>query len=88
MSLTPYHVYHSILSTMHHTYLHHDLHDLSNEDDIAALDKWYTEAYGKPMPRVDGGAKNAPWTSRIMQIVNAGPPSKELVPDIDIFKPR
>lgn len=66
----------------------HDLHDLSNEDDIAALDKWYTEAYGKPMPRVDGGAKNAPWTSRIMQIVNAGPPSKELVPDIDIFKPR
>lgn len=66
----------------------HDLHDLSHEDDIAALDKWYTEAYGKPMPRVDGGAENAPWTSRIMQIVNAGPPSKDIVPDIDIFKPR
>lgn len=66
----------------------HDLHDLSEPDDIAVLDKWYTEAYGKPMPRVDGGAKEAPWTSRIMQIVNAGPPSKEIVPNLEIFKPR
>lgn len=66
----------------------HDLHDCSHPDDIAALDKWYTEAYGKPMPRVDGGAKNAPWTSRIMQIVNADAPDISIVPDIDIFPPR
>lgn len=66
----------------------HDLHDLSNTDDIAALDKWYTEAYGKPMPRVDGGSKDAPWTSRIMQIINAQAPSVELVPNINDYTPR
>ena len=66
----------------------HDLHDLSNADDIAALDKWYTEAYGKPMPRVDGGSKNAPWTSRIMQVVRADAPSVALVPNIEDYKPR
>lgn len=66
----------------------HDLHDLTDPDDIVALDNWYMQAYGKPMPRVDGGAEGAPWTSRIMQIVNAGAPSEALVPSLDDFKPR
>ena len=66
----------------------HDVHDLTDPDDVAVLDRIYQAAYGKNMPRVDGGQLDAPWFSRLMQIVNAPAPSLDLVPNRDGFKPR
>ena len=65
----------------------HDIHDLTDPDDIKVLDMVYNACYGEDMPRVQLGSKDAPWASRLYQVVNAGAPV-QLVPSLDDFEPR
>lgn len=65
-----------------------ELHDLTCEEDVRILDEIWNQAYGHSVPRVDGGRLDSPITSRLMQVLNAAPPSKTLVPNINCFEPR
>lgn len=65
----------------------HDIHDLTDPDDIKVLDMVYNACYGEDMPRVQLGSKDAPWASRLYQVVNAGAPV-QIVPSLDDFEPR
>lgn len=65
----------------------HDIHDLTDTDDIEVLDKVYRACYGQDMPRLQLGSKDAPWASRLYQVTSAGAPVG-LVPSLDDFAPR
>lgn len=65
------------------------LHDLTNPDDVTALDMVYQATHnGASIPCFAFGTADAPWSARLYQSLYSKPPTEEMCPTLRQFPAR